>query len=514
MATDPEELKRRNAPSAQPQLGMTLTPEQQRRQRIDADMKVAAERINETKRGLRSAASKVGDAVGTAYGTALNAATVVPRTLYGVATGEIPVNVSHLPDYTNHGLNQRRAKNWVANNPEQAQAAKQGMQDVADRAVRAGLRPRGEPLRPLPSAEPVPTTPNNAEATGANSIGGTPAGTNPAAAAEQPAQPATQSTVGQWGGTGIGVGAQGGEIVGRVNTDGIAEFSNMPDAQQAAAGRQFSAEGLIPQRGHVEMQAPEGTKLLATGSSATTEAEAFANQGSAANVGRGLRGYLSHGEAGDAQKAAASFDRANAERSKLLPGLTVAGNPSMDSVGDYAKARLGLRTRALAAEEQRLRQTAEGAAADRALRERELAGTEQRNALDAQRTQQEIEAGALTLEQQRNQAELLSQIQDPATPEAQRAALLERYRTLTTSGKDRYFLQDSVVGYDAMGSPIVGKQVIDTVTGQVVGAGNEQPAQPQLQANFVKGKPYRNAAGQRAVYLGGDVNDPNNWREI
>ena len=43
---------------------------------------------------------------------------------------------------------------------------------------------------------------------------------------------------------------------------------------------------------------------------------------------------------------------------------------------------------------------------------------------------------------------------------------------------------------------------------------SQQPAQPQLQANFVKGKPYRNAAGQRAVYLGGDVNDPNNWREI
>lgn len=518
MATDPDELKRLDAQNAQPQLGMTLTPEQQRRRRIDADMKLAAERINETKRGLRNAASQVGDAVGTAYGTVLNAATVVPRTLYGVATGEIPVTVSHLPDYRNRELEQRRAANWVANNPEQAAAARQSMQDITDRAIRAGLRPRGEPLRPLGNAAPAPTPamPTSGDGTGADSIGGAPAGTNPAADPEQdkPVPVEQQSTIGKWGGTGIGIGAQGGEIVGRVNTDGIAEFSNLPEHQQAAEGRQFSAEGLIPRRGLNTMEAPSGARVLASGSSATNEAEAFANRGSAANVGRGIRGYLSQGEAGDAQRAIASYEAANAARDRMLPGVTVAGmNNAPRTAGEFAQARLGLRNRAQAAQEQRLRQDAENEAANRRLRERELAGTERRTDLEAQRLQQELETGSLSLEQQRRQAELLRQIQDPNTPESQRAELLELYRAVTTSGKDRYFLQDSVLGYDAMGAPIVGKQVIDTVTGRVIGVGNDAPS-IQPQQKFEKGKPYRNAAGQRAVYLGGDPNDPQNWREI
>src|SRR5690606_17430027 len=146
--------------------------------------------------------------------------------------------------------------------------------------------------------------------------------------------------------------------------------------------------------------APAGSKLLASGSSATNEAEAFANRGSAANVGRGLRGYLSQGQGGDAQTALQRFEGANAERSKMLPGLTVAGNRGPMSMDELVESRLGLRSRAQAAEERRINQAGENAAADRSLRERELAGNEQRNAMEAERnalegrrTQQEIEAG-------------------------------------------------------------------------------------------------------------------------
>src|SRR5690606_18073306 len=110
-------------------------PDQQRRQRIDADMQRASERIRETKQGLTKAASTVGDAIGSAYGTVLKAGTAVPRGLYGIATGETPVTFSNeLPDYTNRGLLRRRAENWANNNPEQAEAAGLGLKSVAERA--------------------------------------------------------------------------------------------------------------------------------------------------------------------------------------------------------------------------------------------------------------------------------------------------------------------------------------------------------------------------------------------
>ncbi|HAR04056.1 MAG TPA: hypothetical protein DCR72_00510, partial [Pseudomonas sp.] len=124
----------------QPQLGMTLAPDQQRRQRIDADMQRASERIRETKRGLTKAASTVGDAIGSAYGTVLKAGTAVPRGLYGIATGETPVTFSsELPDYTNRGLDRRRAGNFVKDNPEQAEAARLGLRSVADRASSSAI---------------------------------------------------------------------------------------------------------------------------------------------------------------------------------------------------------------------------------------------------------------------------------------------------------------------------------------------------------------------------------------
>src|SRR5690606_39447204 len=92
--------------------------------------------ISEPMMVLQKADSAVVDVAGSAYGTVLKAGTAVPRGLYGIATGETPVTFSNeLPDYTNRGLDQRRAGNFVKENPEQAEAALQGWLVIAVRAI-------------------------------------------------------------------------------------------------------------------------------------------------------------------------------------------------------------------------------------------------------------------------------------------------------------------------------------------------------------------------------------------
>lgn len=134
------------APAAPP-VGIGLTPEQQAAQRRAQQQQAMADRITQTHQSAGRVVDQVAGGLGSAYGTVLNAATVVPRAAYGVATGEIPVTFDdRLPgqaarEAARAQQQSRQNAQWVADNPAEAQAAQQFGQDVVGRTRAAGLTP-------------------------------------------------------------------------------------------------------------------------------------------------------------------------------------------------------------------------------------------------------------------------------------------------------------------------------------------------------------------------------------
>lgn len=151
---------------AVPPVGIGLTPEQQAAQRRAQQQQAMAERLVQTRTGLASALGQAADTVQGAYGTVLNAATAVPRTALGVATGEIPVTFDNrLPgqdtrDRIRADLQSAQNARWVENNPQAVEQAQGFGLGVAQRAVAHGLQPPGGyPGISTPTAPPGVTTP-------------------------------------------------------------------------------------------------------------------------------------------------------------------------------------------------------------------------------------------------------------------------------------------------------------------------------------------------------------------
>lgn len=448
MATDPEELKRQQAQA--PQLGMTLSPEQQRRQRIDNDMRQAAARIAETRQGFQKAASAVGGAVGTAAESVVKAGTVVPRTLYGLATGDIPVNVSHLPDYGNKGVEQRKAANWASKNPDQAEAARIGMKGIADRASSAAIgavksAPRGEPAAvgmKRDAAAPVPLSPQPDAPVGTDQ----PGASGPIA-----------STAGPQSGRGTSTGEAGDSQMA------MERFQRANDirAQTIAESRR----GQIGENG--------GLFIAGNGSDAMERARERREMEIANDAGLPLR-------------AMARADDARLRRQELEQrGELDAQRLAADNANE--QARLGFKAR-------------------------EVQNAEQTGDLERQRIGMELETGQLGLEQQRQIQQLREQLANPNLDPATREQIQRTYNTLTTPAKDRYMLQDSVMGQDALGAPVFGKQALDVVSGQLVGQGQQggQAQAPQFQS----GKIYKDASGNRARFKGMDAQGNPQWEQL
>lgn len=101
---------------------------------------------------------------------------------------------------------------------------------------------------------------------------------------------------------------------------------------------------------------------------------------------------------------------------------------------------------------------------------------EQRNQLGDELTGQQIEQGQMSVAQQRQLRDLAARIADPSLSAADRAEAERAYQALTVSGRDRYMLQDVVMGYREDGSPIVGRAALDTQTGQMVSQDAQAPA--------------------------------------
>ena len=453
---DTSQLKRRPGASSLP-TGIGLTSEQLKANADSQWRQGAQQRQQQFKQGVADVAGGISNAIGTAARSAAS----IPQ---GIASGLANANVYDRPfDYSTP------EKDAAKPGPTpQQQAGGIAAFDIAKRATDSAQMPftAGIARGLLTNTLPKPAAPQpgpGIRPAGQQAVPG--AGSQQVAPTAGAAQPQTsQAGIGLWGGTGIGRGAQGGEIVGRVNSQGIAEFSNQAPDQTAAAGRQFSAEGLKPQNGNVQlsqrpgMGLPGGAHALASGSSVPSGGEEFASLGSAANVGNGIGGGISYGQDGDARTAIARFDGANAEREKMVGiqrdldaarGLTGVHGIDQPTSKTARQAEFDLRRREqdlragevrrdqdLRADEARRRGIDAGL--DRALRERELASTEQLNAARQQEIGLGLRKGRIELEQQQRLADLRAQLDDPNLDPMQRAAAERDYGAMSVGPTERY----------------------------------------------------------------------------
>lgn len=487
----------------QQRLGMTLTPEQVEASTKKAQLEQSRKRQAEFKAGVGNTLDRLGN-------SAMNVANMPGRTIIegakqiGAFVGNTRFDNS-LPDYSNKGLEQRKAANWAKNNPAQADAARVGMRAVADRATSAAI---GQVKAAPPAIAPIMGAANTPVSLNAPTTSATDA-TTPSAA------PPATSDAGPQAQPGPGFQRTSVDgVVGRVGANGVPEFSNAPNDVSSASDSQMTS----------------------------------------GRMGNGVGG-LSVGEAGDSQLALERFQRANDIRAQTIAdrrrgqigengGLFIAGNGSdaMERAQERREmsiaAQGGAPLRAMAqnedarirreegrqrdaADQQRIgmdrqRLAMEGAesAATLGMRERELANAEQTGQLERQRIGMELETGQLGLEQQRQIQQLRKQLADPNLDPATREQIQRTYNTLTTPAKDRYMLQDVVMGHDSMGAPIFGKQALDVATGQMAGQG-QQGGQAQAQApQFQSGKIYKDASGNRARYMGTDAQGNPQWEQL
>lgn len=150
--------------TAAPPVGIGLTPEQQTAQRRTQQQRAMADQLTQTRQTAGRVVDQVGGVLGDAYGAVLNAATVVPQTAYGLATGEIPVTFDdRLPgqdtrDRIRADLQSAQNARWAENNPQAAEQARDFGLGVSQRTVAQGLQPPGGyPGINAPMATPVTT---------------------------------------------------------------------------------------------------------------------------------------------------------------------------------------------------------------------------------------------------------------------------------------------------------------------------------------------------------------------
>lgn len=136
-----------------------------------------------------------------------------------------------------------------------------------------------------------------------------PAALNEAAQVQESPDQAAQAGNGYMQ-TGIGQGAAGGPIVGRVGANGVPEFTN--DAQAVAGAQPMPAAGFSApstrSRAPGAMTAPAGARVLASGTNVPGADAELAATGSSANIGNGVGTFSVMGQEGDAAKAIATYD--------------------------------------------------------------------------------------------------------------------------------------------------------------------------------------------------------------
>ena len=316
-----------------------------------------------------------------------------------------------------------------------------------------GAAPLTQPSAPTPARSAVNTA--------------SPAGSEtPSDAGAAPESP--QSIASQYYATNIGTDSQGGQIVMSRGKNGVPEFSNDSVAQDGAQAMPVGGIG--------------GQPLRTPGVSNMADDVALEKRGSINNIGNGIGGGLSVGAPGDAALALGRFERANQEREKMVQisrrGGIGEGGGRVTIVRDSSRAPSNREILALRAANQ---QESIGLARDQARQQAQqsiMAGMDERltNQLNRQKTGIDMQVAQLGLNSGLRTEAIRQQLADPSLLDDQRARLERSYASLTTSAKDRYVLQDAVIGVDAAGDPKYGKIALDVVTGQPVG--QNQGGQP------------------------------------
>ena len=275
-------------------------------------------------------------------------------------------------------------------------------------------------------------------------------------------------------------------IAMRIGADGTPEFTN--GAAALSGARAMPAGGVrAPAAGRSapgSMVAPEGARTLASGSN--TPEQEFARLGSVANIGNGI-GAATFGNDGDSRLALDRFERANQERARMIEesrrGQLGEGGGRLTVVGD--NSWLASRRAPTLAERQRARLDAMDAGAEAARNQTQqsiLSGMDERltNQLNRQRTQQELNIGGIQLAERQRLEGLAAQMADTSLSQDQREAARSAYDSLSTPAKDRYVLQDTIIGYDEMTGPKYGKVAIDVLTGRPVAGGGSAPGRTSV----------------------------------
>lgn len=303
--------------------------------------------------------------------------------------------------------------------------------------------------------------------------------------------------------TGIGQGAAGGEIVGRIGADGVPEFTN--DAK-AVAGAQAMPKGGFGYPGRAtatpgNMTAPAGARVLASGTNVPAGDAELARTGSAANVGNGIGTFSVMGEAGDAQRAIATFERANQIRGGIPQRREIGDNGGrVTVVRDSSRAP----TTAEIINERRDLQQREADRADRladsriATDGRNTNLAEQRQSLDMAKGDVELAAAESALATSQELDAIRQRLADPSLSDDDRKALVDTYYAMTTPAKDRYM---EVKGGENEAGAQQASRVLDRRTGQYVdGGAPSAPPGMTYAGKTPDGKNvYRDAAGKNHV---------------
>jgi hypothetical protein len=436
--------------------GMELTPQMQAERAQGVQRQAMGQRLTETRETIGSAVGNAASAVGKGYGLMADITTTVPRAVFGVTRGIAERGItfdSNLPGQEWRDRNRAmEAKNFVRNNPEQAASAKQYGQDVSDRTRIAGLMP-GQPspmAMPSTSAAPVQgaPVPGSAAQPPANSQPTQSVASQSATQAPE-VQQGTQAIArtlpnnaqpGEYGNVGYG------GIVGRRNEQGVQEFSNMQGDVDSAAGRRFADPGSNVGNGRGGLSITSGETVDNINRATDTMREArqqavlerqnpnpvtVIRDGTRSGMEGQMNRMLNDRDAGTrAQRTADQQDRVQKGRDTLSERNMTRNNNRV-------------------AEQQAARQ-------------------EQRSQLNDQLTEQSIAQGALEAKNQGRLQDLQSRMADPSLSEEERSLAERSFQALTVSGKDRYMLQDVILDRDPMGTPIIGRVALDTLTGQQV----------------------------------------------
>ncbi len=272
-----------------------------------------------------------------------------------------------------------------------------------------------------------------------------------------------------WNKTGVGAGAQGGEVAVRAGADNVPEFTN--DIGVVSGAQDLPKLGV-------------------------------------GRVGNGV-GTFSQAQAGDSQLAYDRNERAIGEREKMIQasrrGEIGEGGGRVTVVADSSRAPT-------IAEVMRNRQDSQLAQTEALRAQTQQSGVEsnQRMAseqLQQQKVQQDLATGQFGVQDRQRIAELQARMVDPALSEEERTSAREAYTALSTQAKDRYQSQDVILGRDENGKDIRGTQLIDVTTGKpVAGVGETMPE--------LRGAPEVGTRQGGYEFIGGDPADQRSWRKV